>query len=160
MARLPIALVLYLAFLPRATAADEPVMGYLIQATVKEVRGDGRIEKAKLNILASPKVYTIEGREAHVLVGDQTTISDQKVQGGISFKVKAKETSEDKICVTGVLELSTFGPSTADFVVRKSTSFHFAKTVVSGETVRLVKSEPAEAPMWLELRVDRHAGKK
>lgn len=158
MARLPFALILILAFPPQTTVADDPVTGYFIEATVKEVRRDGRNENATMSVLASPKAYIIEGREAHVLVGNQKAIGDEKVQGGVSFKVRAKEASEDKISVTGSLEISTLGPSTGDFVVRESKSCHFAKTVLPGKTIELTMSETADVRMWLELRVERHRG--
>ena len=130
---------------------------YTIEVSLQEGHSTGSIEKGTLRILAHPTVMVTEGREAKILIGGEVAVGGEKVPHGISLILTAESRPDDRVYVTGALEVSTLGRLTDDdeTVMREGTSVHFAKTVACGEKVRVPKSKSARSQRWLELRVEK-----
>ncbi len=127
---------------------------YVIECAILEGRPEGSIETEtpRTRTLARSRMTVSEGREANILIGEETIVGDETVPHGTSLKVHIAPADTTKLRVTGVLELSTAGTVSDGVVVRSSTAVHFAKTVACGEQIRLPMPETVG---WFEMLVER-----
>jgi hypothetical protein len=107
---------------------------YVIHTEFKQ--GSRKDDSDTVEVFAAPQVAVIAGHEANYRVGGEATLGDQQIPYGTALNLRIKPSGDEKVLITGVMDVSQITLSSDSVVARKSTCIHFKQTTPLNKPVR------------------------
>ena len=127
---------------------------YIIRLRLMEQVPGETPEKTTKRSLCEPTIATTNGLPAEIRIGGRTKVGKEEIEWGTLAKVQIDSRSDDKLDVTGKIDVSSVAIPSPDCAIRESLMVCFSRAIEVKKTEQIVLNDSLGLRQWCEITIE------